>query len=101
VETSEHGWVAGATGLVGHGRIHRIRAMAKARSKDTLKIHMSFYIDKEIGEKLRDASYWEHETLSDLASEAFRRYLEQLEDARGSPYPRRRRRVRRGRPPNS
>jgi len=62
---------------------------------------MGAWLDVELAEKLRDAAYWDRESISDIVAEALRKLLAEREMTRGSPYPPRPFRKKRGRPSKS
>ena len=68
-------------------------------SKQVERERVSLYLPKDLAGKVRDAVYWTPGiTLSDLGEEGVRWVLKNLEKKRGSPFPKREREIRRGRP---
>lgn len=62
------------------------------------KVAVGAYLTEGLAERLRDAAYWERQTLSAIVEEAVEKRLKELERKRGSPYPRRPESLRTGRP---
>lgn len=62
---------------------------------------LSAWVDEDFVELVRNVAYWDRETVSEIVEEAVRHAIEERVRVRGSPYPDRPKKLRRGRPPAS
>jgi hypothetical protein len=71
----------------------------KIRQKSSQKQRITVQISEDVIERLKNAVYWSHGlTLAALAEEAFSKIVDELENDREAPFPKRKDELKTGRP---